>query len=228
MSSAKRKLVLKKLNSHNTIWHPESTLVFKSQKERLVIGRYVDDQLIPLDDDALDLCDEWKFNPDESLLETGNEEDEESVEGGEAKVESVDEEDEESESKVENSESVEGDESKVESVDEESKEDNVEESDEKVENVDNSVDNSVDDSVYKELNNDDVLGLASELSAKLNEGFCMVKDRLDKSDKENKELRSKLVDTESRLVKTEEKLSNLQSEYDVIKKKFDTMKSLFS
>ena len=29
--------------------------------------------------EALDLCDEWKFNPDESLLETGNEE-EESVE----------------------------------------------------------------------------------------------------------------------------------------------------
>jgi len=222
MSSAKRKLVLKKLNSHNTIWHPESTLVFKSQKERLVIGRYVNDQLIPLDDDALDLCDEWKFNPDESLLETGNEEDEESVEEGDSKVESVDEEDEEEgESKVESSESVEEGESKVESVDEESKEDDVEESDEKVENVDDSVD--------RELGtNDDVLSLASELSAKLNEGFCMVKDRLDKSDKENKGLRSKLVDTESRLVETEDKLSKLQGEYDVIKKKFDTMKSLFS
>jgi chromosome segregation ATPase len=222
MSSAKRKLVLKKLNSHNTIWHPESTLVFKSQKERLVIGRYVNDQLIPLDDDALDLCDEWKFNPDESLLETGNEEDEESVEEGDSKVESVDEEDEEEgESKVESSESVEEGESKVESVDEESKEDDVEESNEKVENVDDSVD--------RELGtNDDVLSLASELSAKLNEGFCMVKDRLDKSDKENKGLRSKLVDTESRLVETEDKLSKLQGEYDVIKKKFDTMKSLFS
>ena len=222
MSSAKRKLVLKKLNSHNTIWHPESTLVFKSQKERLVIGRYVNDQLIPLDDDALDLCDEWKFNPDESLLETGNEEDEESVEEGDSKVESVDEEDEEEgESKVESSESVEEGESKVESVDEESKEDDVEESDEKVENVDDSVD--------RELGtNDDVLSLASELSAKLNEGFCMVKDRLDKSDKVNKGLRSKLVDTESRLVETEDKLSKLQGEYDVIKKKFDTMKSLFS
>jgi hypothetical protein len=46
----------------------------------------------------------------------------------------------------------------------------------------------------RELSNDDVLSLASELSAKLNEGFCMVKVRLDKSDKENKGLRSKLVD----------------------------------
>uniref|UniRef100_A0A6C0H3D0 Uncharacterized protein n=1 Tax=viral metagenome TaxID=1070528 RepID=A0A6C0H3D0_9ZZZZ len=69
MSASSKKIVLKKLNSHNTIWHPESTLVFKSQKDRLVIGRYVDDELIPLDDDALTLCETWKFKPDESLFE---------------------------------------------------------------------------------------------------------------------------------------------------------------
>ena len=69
MSASSKKIVLKKLNSHNTIWHPESTLVFKSQKDRLVIGRYVDDEIIPLDDDALTLCETWKFKPDESLFE---------------------------------------------------------------------------------------------------------------------------------------------------------------
>ena len=69
MSSSSKKIVLKKLNQHNTIWHPESTLVFKSQKDRLVIGRYVDDKIIPLDEEALNLCETWKFKPDESLFD---------------------------------------------------------------------------------------------------------------------------------------------------------------
>ena len=81
MSATKRKIVLKKLKAHNTIWHPESTLVFKSLKERLVIGKYVDDKLIPLDEEALDLCDKWKFKPDDSLLE--NDESGENDENGE-------------------------------------------------------------------------------------------------------------------------------------------------
>ena len=42
MSTQKRKITLKKLSALNTVWHPESGLVFKSQKERLVIGSYVD------------------------------------------------------------------------------------------------------------------------------------------------------------------------------------------
>ena len=77
--SASQKIVLKKLTAHNTIWHPESTLVFKSQKERLVIGRYIDDELIPLDDEAMSLCETWKFKPDESLLGGGDDEESEKV-----------------------------------------------------------------------------------------------------------------------------------------------------
>ncbi len=69
MSSGKRKIILKKLTGYNTVWHPESTVVFKSEKERLVIGRFVDKELIPLDQECLELCDEWSFKPDESLLD---------------------------------------------------------------------------------------------------------------------------------------------------------------
>lgn len=78
MSAIKRKIILKKLTSHDTIWHPETSLVFKSHNERLVIGRYndKDDEIIPLDDEALELCEEWKFKPDESLIEIDNEDDE--------------------------------------------------------------------------------------------------------------------------------------------------------
>lgn len=69
MSEAKRKIVLKKLAAHKTIWHPESTLVFKSQKERLVIGRLEEEELIALDDQCVSLAEEWSFNIDETLLQ---------------------------------------------------------------------------------------------------------------------------------------------------------------
>ena len=76
MSATKRKIVLKKLTSHDTIWHPESSLVFKSHNERLVIGRYDNNEIIPLDNEALELCDEWNFKPDESLIQDNDEDQE--------------------------------------------------------------------------------------------------------------------------------------------------------
>ena len=75
-ASSKRKIRLKTLKELKTIWHPESTLVYKSKKERVVIGRYVDGELISLDEEALDLCEEWNMKPDESLLETQSSPDE--------------------------------------------------------------------------------------------------------------------------------------------------------
>ena len=83
---SKRKIVLKSLKKLKTIWHPESTLVYKSKKERLVIGRYVDDEFIPLDEEALELCDEWNMKPDPERVIEDEEDDqhdgEESEEGG--------------------------------------------------------------------------------------------------------------------------------------------------
>ena len=76
MSTAKRKLRLVKLKKYNTIWHPESTLVFKSQKERFVIGRLVDKELVSLDDEAIELAEQWKLKIDESLLESGSDSEE--------------------------------------------------------------------------------------------------------------------------------------------------------
>ena len=76
MSTAKRKLRLVKLKKYNTIWHPDSTLVFKSQKERFVIGRLVDKELVSLDDDAIELAEQWKLKIDESLLESGSDSEE--------------------------------------------------------------------------------------------------------------------------------------------------------
>ena len=90
MSDTKRKIILKKLSALNTIWHPETTLIFKSQKDRLVIGRYVNDDVIPLDEEAMLLCTEWNFKPDPTLIpEEGHDE---SEEAGEEADEEADEE----------------------------------------------------------------------------------------------------------------------------------------
>ena len=63
----KKKIILKKLKTHDTIWHPESKLVFKSQKVREVIGMYDDseDTIIPLGNDMVRICKTWKFKINE-------------------------------------------------------------------------------------------------------------------------------------------------------------------
>jgi len=65
----KRK-VLKKLKDFNTLWHPDSSLVFKSVNDKRVIGRYVDGEIIQLDKEFLDLCTTWGMKYDEDLYET--------------------------------------------------------------------------------------------------------------------------------------------------------------
>lgn len=81
MSDTKRKIILKKLSALNTIWHPETTLVFKSQNDRLVIGRYVNCEVIPLDEEAMLLCNEWNFKPDPTIIPDEGDEGEEESEG---------------------------------------------------------------------------------------------------------------------------------------------------
>ena len=77
---ATKKIVLKKNKSLDKIWHPDSTLVFKSSTEKVVIGRCVNDSLISLDDEALELCKQWKFKYDEELINESDEEEEEEEE----------------------------------------------------------------------------------------------------------------------------------------------------
>ena len=69
MSHLKGKIALKKNNIINKIWHPESTLVFKSATEKLVIGRFFDNEFISIDEKTLDLCVQWKFKYDASLVD---------------------------------------------------------------------------------------------------------------------------------------------------------------
>jgi hypothetical protein len=83
--SAKGKITLKKNKDIDRIWHPESTLIFKSAAEKVVVGRYDNEEIIPLDDECISLCEEWGFKYDTDLVE--KEEQEEDKEDEEEKEE---------------------------------------------------------------------------------------------------------------------------------------------
>lgn len=74
----KRQIILKKLKEYDTVWHPESTLVFKSSTDKRVIGRIEDNELIQIDEKTIELCEQWNFDYDENLID--NEEVDESQE----------------------------------------------------------------------------------------------------------------------------------------------------
>ena len=75
------KKVYNKLKEFNTIWHAESKFVFKSEKDRKVIGRLNDErQIDPFTYDMIEECERLGFDYDESLLETEPPEDTDELE----------------------------------------------------------------------------------------------------------------------------------------------------
>lgn len=201
-ATSKRKIRLKNLKEHQTIWHPESTLVYKSRKERVVIGRYVDDELIPLDDEALELCEEWNMKPDESLLESRSSPDEDEKSG-------ADEDD--------NGEEDGGEEDGGE--DEEGNNDD-EQSDKK---------ETVHEPEVKDSEPAAPLQSSDEsLQQIMDEYTSYSKSFLSKLLDVNNEKDSKFSAKEQECEQLKSELEDLQAKYDVIKKKFDTMKSLFA
>ena len=55
--------------SLNLYYYKESSLVVKSDKEKVVIGRLENKEFIPFDDKTLKLCEEYGMEPDESKIE---------------------------------------------------------------------------------------------------------------------------------------------------------------
>ncbi len=217
MSTAKRKIILKKLSALNTVWHPESGLVFKSQKERLVIGSYIDNNLVDLDEDSLALCDEWNFKPDESLLATEDD----------AEDDAEDNEEEDAEEDTENNsekeqENSDGDEEPV-------SEENVSEDDVPKEETNKSdpdtnqkdtqeqtvcTNENVDIQQHLDTFQKDIDNLSKNLSISLTPIFVALQTKINQLENE---LKQKTIDNEE-----------LQCKYDAMDQKFKTMKSLFS
>ena len=127
------KITIKNNKNIGKIWHQESTLVFKSAKEKLVIGRCENNKIIPLDDEALELCTQWKFKYDTSLVEEvdegddTNEEESEEEEESDKKTKKFDKDKQESEDDDDESEDDESEESKEQDKLEEDKPDELEE-----------------------------------------------------------------------------------------------------
>lgn len=83
MTKSKKTILkrLKRKNRDDTIWHPESRLIFKSQKEKIVVGRLAaDDFETIVDEIVIELCNKWKFKIDPLLVESESEENEEDEE----------------------------------------------------------------------------------------------------------------------------------------------------
>lgn len=200
MSDSSKKIVLKKLPAHNTIWHPESTLVFKSQKERLVIGRYVDDEIIPLDDISINLCETWKFKPDESLFEGENEpsgeesNDELSTEKTPDPVEKV-----------------------LVNVEKTPDPDPAE-----------KVSTHLEKTQHKNSDAENVKNITEEFTVKLYAAVDILINEKNSLLSQLHDTEETLSDLQKKYDDKEETLSDLQKKYDDIKKKFDTMKSLFN
>ena len=130
MSVVKKTLKLKKLKEHNTIWHPETKVVFRSQKDKTVVGMYDEDnnKINKINIHCLRNCETWGFKYDETQLEqeeeVDDEEDEEEVGEEEDDEDDEDDEDEEEEG---NEEEEEGNEEEEEGNNEEEEEGNEEE-----------------------------------------------------------------------------------------------------
>ena len=73
----KKKITLKKLAVHDTLWHEDSRLVFKSKTQKLVVGMLGDDdKSIVVNDETLDLCEKWGFKIDPTLVESESDDEE--------------------------------------------------------------------------------------------------------------------------------------------------------
>ena len=90
--------VLRKHKTLGQLWHSDTGMVFRSPKDRTVIGKVVNDKLEPLDEDDIELCKAHSFKYEEK--EEKEEEEEEEVEEVEEDVEEEDVEEEEDEAKV--------------------------------------------------------------------------------------------------------------------------------
>ena len=55
------KIVFKKLQGTSHIWHKDTGLIIRSPSDKIVIGRYIDDEITPLDEEGIELCNKMKF-----------------------------------------------------------------------------------------------------------------------------------------------------------------------
>jgi len=217
MSSTKNKIVLKKLKDTDNVWHSESTLVFKSSKDKVVIGRYFEKEIIPLDDLCLELCSKWKFKYDKDLVE---EDEEEVVENEEGDEQESEQEDIKEKDDIKKNESEEEDRNDEEEEREEEREEEIEKIIElkKVENDEsnNQLINYTKETYLTDITSDfskKIYNYFDSVSQKYNQEILNLKNDIATKDKIHSEL---LKEHES----TKEELKKLKTKFDGIKQLF--------
>ena len=196
-------------------WHEESTLVFKSKDEKVVIGRYDGTELVDMDDETVTLADEWKFKLDPSMIEEEESEkeateetrEEEREETGEETTEETNEEREETR----------------EETNEETREETNEETneDELREELIESRQELFDEIIEKSCLNEDVLKDGESEFNKLVENVLKMYKELVISNKDKEENNVFLKDRISTL---EEELLDVTQKYNKLNDKFSFLK----
>jgi hypothetical protein len=112
--STKTKLRLKKIKGTPNILHVDSNLVLKSLEDKIIIGKYEDDEIKLLTSSDIELCKEWNFSFDDERVsneeenevenEVENNEEEEQEENNEDDNEEENEEEEKDENSGEKEE----------------------------------------------------------------------------------------------------------------------------
>ena len=223
---SQKKIILKTLKSHKTIWHPESTLVYKSRKDRIVIGRFVDGELIPLDSETLDLCEEWgnKFPPDESLIDKESDEEQEGEQESENDEQQESEEQESEGQEEEEQEEEEQQESEGQEGEQESEEDEGQEGEQESDTQEEEKQEPEDEQPPVAAFNLKKDNYEEYFKSFMTEVRSMCK----KNDSQLSTAEAKLEKKIEDFVELEAKLKNITTDYNAIKKKFDAMKSLFA
>jgi hypothetical protein len=201
-----KKLSLKKLAEFNTVWHEETGMVFKSQKEIIVVGKLVNKQIVPLSESDITTCEKYKFKYE--VTEPVEEEEEE---------EEVEEEAPPAEEEAEE----EGGEEEVEEVSEEEQPEPQPVTPVK-EEVKVVIPEVTKQEVVKELI------VPSRVSKEVDE-FTKTLGDLDRIWKTTTECNNgKIQSLEIELEKTKKEYVDLQDLYEKMKQKFDGIKQLFS
>jgi cobalamin biosynthesis protein CobT len=233
MSESKKKS-LKFSKTLKRPWDTESTLVFKAKDDLVVIGRNVKNELVSLDEIALELCVEFGYEYDKTMVdsESEDESDEEGEEGEEGEEEEEEEEggakgeeegEEEEEEGEEGGEEEEGTVEKVEVVKEK-----VEVVKEKVEVVKEKVE------VVKEKMKvvDKIECVSGDDSAQVLDSISLfsqqVSDAVRGLQSELNRCRSDLRVIEGNLSTRDGELKEMTENYMGMKQKFDVMKGLFA
>ena len=230
--ASKKVLTIKKIPHLNTVWHEESGLVFKSPKELVIIGTYVDRKIVPLTEEDITKCDKYKFKYELPETEEVEEEEQEEVVGSgeeEAEEEVAGSGEEET---VGSGEEEVGEEEVGEEVDGSGEEDVVESADEEVVETNEEVaqeESKEKETVKHQEQTQKTPSVSSDNFQETVDSLLNIWSQTQSAHaRQTQNLQNDLAKTKQELSLTKEELSKLQDEYNKMKVKFDGIKQLFA